>query len=186
MPPPRCSIRMSLSRKSSIGFPGTPETTELIDDAVFEQTTLRIATRRMVPTPVPSGPRIRAPKRKKNGGLNRSRMVMFVMLTSSSSAPSTDSSANPWQPSNTQFAIVMFLKPPLDSVPNLMRPVRGTFDSVPKCLKLPSSTLPSSKSPLTTQFAIVTLSVARAWPSAYELFRQIPSSQGEFTVQFET
>ena len=38
-------------------------------------------------------------------------------------APSTVSSAKPRQPSNTQLEMVMFLKPPLDSVPHLMRPV---------------------------------------------------------------
>src|SRR5205807_2711089 len=33
---------------------------------------------------------------------------------------------------------------------------------------------------------MVTISVARAYPSANELFKQIPSSHGEFTLQFET
>ena len=33
---------------------------------------------------------------------------------------------------------------------------------------------------------MVTFSVARAYPSANELFGQIPSSHGEFTVQFDT
>ena len=50
-------------------------------------------------------------------------MVMLVMAMSSSRAPSTVSSARPWQPSKTQLETVMFLKPPFDSVPNLMRPV---------------------------------------------------------------
>src|ERR1700758_1727323 len=33
---------------------------------------------------------------------------------------------------------------------------------------------------------MVTISVARAYPSANELFRQMPSSHGEFTEQFDT
>src|ERR1041385_8249901 len=40
--------------------------------------------------------------------------------------------------------------------------------------------------PLTEQFVIVTFSVARANPSAYELFKTIASSFGELTLQFET
>ena len=80
----------------------------------------------------------------------------------------------------------MFLKPPLDSVPNLMRPVLGTLKVGSKRVKVPSSIAPSSKLPLTKQFVIVTRSVARAKPSPYELFRQIASSQGELILQLET
>ena len=50
-------------------------------------------------------------------------MAMPVKVMSSTIAPSTDSSAKPWQLSKTQLEMVMFLKPPLDSVPSLMRPV---------------------------------------------------------------
>src|SRR5215469_10819375 len=111
---------------------------------------------------------------------------MLVMLTSSISAPSTLSIASPLHPSNTQFETVMFLNPPFDSVPNLIRPVRKAFASSASRVHVPSSIRPSSKLPLTRQFVIVTISVARAYPSANELFRQIASSQGEFTEQFDT
>ena len=70
-----------------------------------------------------------------------SRIVMLLMETSSSDPPSTSSSASPWQKSKTQLEMVMFLNPPLDSVPNLMRPGRG---SCPVRLKVPSRKLPSS------------------------------------------
>ena len=107
------------------------------------------------------------------------------MVMSSKMAPSTVSSAKPWHFSKTQFDIVMFLNPPFDSVPNLMRPVPQPplrFIS----FHVPSSTLPSSYPPVTKQLEMVTFSVARASPSAYELLGTMPSSQGEFTVQLET
>ena len=43
------------------------------------------------------GPRSRAPSLMKIGELQTSRMVMLLIVTSSSSAPSTDSSARPRQ-----------------------------------------------------------------------------------------
>ena len=98
-------------------------------ESELEHTMLLISTRRKAPTGTPSGPRMRAPRRRKIGAEVMSRMVMLVMVTSSSSPPSTVSSASPWQPSNTQLEMVMFLNPPFDSVPNLMRPVRVTLVS---------------------------------------------------------
>ena len=91
--------------------------------AALEQTMLLMITRRMTPTGTPSGPRMRLPSRMKMGEFETSRMLMLVMVTSSSNPPSTDSRARPRQKSNTQLETVMFLNPPLDSVPNLMRPV---------------------------------------------------------------
>src|SRR3954453_24216448 len=101
----------------------------MIDDnfvGAFQHTTLLMMTRRSVPTLVESsGPRRREPRRMKIGELPMSRMVMLVIATSSSNAPSTDSNASPRQYEKVQLEIVMFLKPPLDSVPNLIRPVPG-------------------------------------------------------------
>lgn len=57
----------------------------------------------------PRGPLIRLPKRIKMGRSTTSRIVTFVMETSSSNAPSTVSSANPRQWSKTQFEMAMFL-----------------------------------------------------------------------------
>src|SRR2546423_1803730 len=74
----------------------------------------------------------------------------------------------------------MFLKPPFDSVPNLMRPVPGPFPS----LNVPSRTEPTSY-PLTWQFVMVMFSHGRGSPSAYVLLGQIPSSLGELTVQLD-
>ena len=74
-------------------------------------------------SPVPFGPRSRAPSLRKIGQLIMSRIVRFVTVKSSSSAPSTVSRHSPWQPSKTQFEIVTFLNPPFDSVPHLIRPV---------------------------------------------------------------
>jgi hypothetical protein len=51
--------------------------------------------------------------------------------------------AKPWQPSKTQFETVMFLNPPFDSVPNLMRPVRYAFSSDGSNLQVASSSVPS-------------------------------------------
>ena len=67
------------------------------------------------------------PASRKSARLYTSRIVMFVQVTSSTIAPSTLSIASPLHPSNTQFETVMFLNPPFDSVPNLIRPVRPTF-----------------------------------------------------------
>ena len=50
------------------------------------------------------------------GSSNTSYYVLYATV-------STDSRARPRQKSNTQLETVMFLNPPLDSVPNLMRPV---------------------------------------------------------------
>ena len=72
-----------------------------------------------------------------------SRMVMLVIAMSSSSAPSTVSSARPWQPSKTQLETVMFLKPPFDSVPSLMRPVPPTLPGASNFFQVPSRTVPS-------------------------------------------
>ena len=51
----------------------------------------------------------------------------------------------------TQFEIVMFLKPPFDSVPNLIRPVGPSRSGARSCvrLKVPSRNEPTSK-PLTS------------------------------------
>src|SRR5580698_8697385 len=80
-------------------------------------------TRFSMPTGTPAGPRIRLPRRRNNGVLVQSRIVTPVKVISSRSAPSTLSSAKPRQPSKTQLEMVMFLKPPFDSVPHLIRPV---------------------------------------------------------------
>ena len=81
----------------------------------------------------------------KMGPATRSRIVVFVMAKSSRSAPSSDSSAYPQQPSKTQLEIVTLMKPPFDSVPHLMRPVRGTRNSGANFLKVPSRTAPVRK-----------------------------------------
>ena len=51
----------------------------------------------------------------------------------------------------------MFLKPPFDSVPNLMRPVRGMRSPAGIGFKVPSSTEPSAKLPVTRQLVMVTI-----------------------------
>jgi hypothetical protein len=80
----------------------------------------------------------------------------------------------------------MFLNPPLDSVPNLMRPVGPSLSGAASCvvLNVPSRNVPRSN-PDTCEFVMVTFSVARLNPSAYELFKTIASSFGEFTNEFE-
>ncbi len=131
---------MSLIFTSSIGCPGIPAKIELIALGAPLAQTSDIAqndSAAIFPTATPSGPRIRAPSRIKIGAPYTSRIVMLVHVTSSITAPSTDSIASPQHPSNTQFEIVMFLNPPFDSVPNLIRPVRGTFASVGKSLERP-------------------------------------------------
>ncbi len=64
-------------------------------DSELEQTTLLIVMRRSTPMGTPPGPRMRLPRRRKMGAETMSRIVMFVMETSSSSPPSTVSSAKP-------------------------------------------------------------------------------------------
>ena len=73
-----------------------------------------------------------------------SRIVMLLIVTSSRFAPSTVSSARPWLPSNVQLVIVMFLKPPLLSVPNLMRPKMCPAASGPRFFQVPANTDPTS------------------------------------------
>src|ERR1017187_5174421 len=79
-------------------------------------------TRRMEPTGVPSGARIRLPSRRKMGALETSRMVMLDIAMSSICAPSTDSRARPRERSKTTLEMTMLRKSPSDSVPILMRP----------------------------------------------------------------
>ena len=59
----------------------------------------------------------------KIGLLPHSRIVRLATAIPSMLPPSTASNARPRQWSKTQLAIVMFLNPPEDSVPHLMRPV---------------------------------------------------------------
>jgi hypothetical protein len=100
-----------------------------------------------VPTLVPAGPRNLAPSLRKNGALRMSRMVTPAKVMSSIGPPSTVSSAKPRQVSNTQLVIVMFLNPPFDSVPHLIRPV-GCPALASVRLKVPSSIAPSAKPPV--------------------------------------
>src|ERR1700744_4825007 len=128
---------------SSIEPPGMPVRMEPGMGALKHERLL-ISTRRIVPTFVLSfGPRRRAPRRIKIGPLYKSRMVVFVIVKSSSSAPSTLSNAYPRHPSKTQFEIVTLMNPPLDSVPHLIRPVYPECTSDGNFLKVPSSTVPS-------------------------------------------
>jgi len=85
--------------------------------------------RRSFPISRSAGPRIRAPIRRKNGVFDTSRTVMLLIVMSSSSPPSTVSSARPRQRSKIMFEIAMLRKPPLDSVPNLIRPVGPSVTS---------------------------------------------------------
>src|ERR1700722_3444367 len=114
------------------------------------------------------------------------RMVILLTATSSSGPPSTVSSASPRQLSKTQLLILIFLKPPLDSVPNLIRPVgpSGCNFEINTGSHVPSSNMPTIY-PLTWQLVIGTFSVGLNIPSAKQLFRQMPSSYGELTVQLE-
>src|SRR5215469_6790127 len=112
-------------------------------DALLEEKMFEMFKRRMLPKGTPSGPRIRDPSRRKIGDATVPRMVMFEMVTSSICAPSTLRIVIPMQPSKTQFEIVMFLKPPFDSVPNLMRPLRSTSEVGGNRLNEASSTAPS-------------------------------------------
>src|ERR1700731_2692557 len=103
-----------------------------------------------VPTGTPDGPRIRRPRRKNIGVLAQSLIVTPVKVMSSRIAPSTVSNAKPRQPSNTQLEIVMFLKPPFDSVPHLMRPVGLVIlESACQRFQGPSRVVPSSYAPVT-------------------------------------
>src|SRR5215469_7323633 len=159
---------------------------EHISDDELEETIFEILTRRIAPIGTPAGPRMRDPRRIKIGEATVSRIVIFEMLTSSMTAPSTLKIAKPKHPSKTQFAIVIFLKPPFDSVPNLIRPFRSISALGGKRLKVPSRSEPSSKLPLTMQSLMVIISAARAKPSAKELFRHIASSHGALTLQCDT
>ena len=71
-----------------------------------------------------------------------SRIVMFDIAMSSTMAPSAVSRAMPFEPSMTQFEIEMLRKPPLDSVPHLMRPLCGAMPSG-NFFHVPAMTLPS-------------------------------------------
>jgi len=72
-------------------------------------------------------------------------MARLVIVMSSMNPPSTLSRARPRLYSNTQFEIVTFRKPPLDSVPYLMRPVGPPLVYVrTDRWRVPSSRVPSS------------------------------------------
>src|SRR5579863_7408397 len=116
---------------------------EQICEDPLEETMLEIFTRLTLPTGTPAGPRMRDPSRRKMGDATVPLIVMFEMVTSSICAPSTLRMATPKQPSKTQFEMVMFLNPPFDSVPNLMRPLRSTSEVGGKRLNEASSTAPS-------------------------------------------
>lgn len=62
-------------------------------------------------------------------------MLMFSMMP-----PSTSSKANPLQLRKVQLAMVTLRKPPVDSVPNLIRPIPPRLGS-----NLPASSAPSLK-----------------------------------------
>jgi hypothetical protein len=92
--PPAVSTKMFESLTSSIAEPGIPLRMELMRMGALWQLRLLMRMRLSVPTLVVSlGPRRRAPRRMKSGPEMRSRMVVLVMVMSSSSAPSTVSSA---------------------------------------------------------------------------------------------
>src|SRR6185437_4226956 len=152
---------------SSIGALGMPLRMEQIDRGALWHTRLSIRMRFTVPTLVLSfGPRSRAPRRRKIGPVPRSRMVVLVMATSSSSAPSTDSRAYPKHPSKIQLEMAILMNPPFDSVPHLIRPVPYGRILGSNFLKVPSSIVPNSYHPLTQQLAIVMFLVGRAYPRA--------------------
>src|SRR6266567_1445928 len=85
---------MSCKARSWISWPGIPLMMQPNREELLEHMTLLMFTRCRVPGRVVSaGPRKRAPRRRKIGADTISRMVMLVIATSSSSAPSTVSSA---------------------------------------------------------------------------------------------
>ena len=76
-------------------------------------------------------------------------MTRLFTVTSSMIPPSTLSIASPLQWSNTQLVMAIRRKPPLDSVPNLMRPVGVGPCFSSKRLRVPSRKVPSWKPPVT-------------------------------------
>ena len=135
---------------SSIDAPGTPLIMEEYRLSAFHTLMSLIRIRFMVPMGVPSGLRIRAPRRRKIGALTIFLMVILLITMSSRWPPSTVSSASPRQCSKIQLVRTMLRKPPLLSVPSLMRPVRYPWSGAcgSSSCQLPSSTLPLSN-PLT-------------------------------------
>src|SRR5665213_1023850 len=127
-----------------------PESSDDVDEAELCDTMLEIITRRNVPgRSVSLGFRLRRFRRKKNGASIVSRIAIFEIATSSMYAPSEDSSEIPFDPSHTQFEIVRLRKPPFDSVPHLMRPLRDTRKSSANFFHVPAITLPNSYVPVT-------------------------------------
>src|SRR3984885_6680407 len=108
---------MLLILTSSIGWPAMPAIMEQISEDPLEETMLEMFTRLMLPTGTPAGPRIRAPRRRKIGDATVPLMVTFEM--------------------------VMFLNPPFDPVPSLMRPLRSTSEDDGNRWNEASSTAPS-------------------------------------------
>src|SRR5580658_1196686 len=95
-------------------------------------------------------------------------IVMFSMIP-----PSTSSSAKPRQLRNVQLLTEQLRKPPVASVPNLIRPVFDLLGFI-----VPSSNVPSAK-PETWQLLMVRFSVRTLRPRAKVLFGHRPSSLGE-------
>src|SRR5579885_60220 len=100
-----------------------PEKTGAEDEAELWLTRFETRIRRTVQKRrVSFGFRLRRFRRRKSGASTISRIVLPVMLMSSSKAPSELSSEIPLHPSMTFPEIVMLRNPPLDSVPHLIRP----------------------------------------------------------------
>src|SRR6185312_6259356 len=124
-------------------LPGMPLMIEGYSADAFELTMLLTNIRFITPGVIPCGPRILDPSRKNKGECTTPRIVMLVIAMSSTCAPSTVSSAKPRQLSKMQLEIVIFLQPPLDSVPHLILPI-GARKPIGYCmrLKVPSSNVP--------------------------------------------
>jgi hypothetical protein len=84
IPPPKMWAKIS-----STAWPGTPLIIEGISFSGPEHVRLLIRTRLSVPIGISTGPRIRAPRRRKIGALRMSRMVTPTTVMSSMIPPST-------------------------------------------------------------------------------------------------
>jgi hypothetical protein len=114
------------------------------------------------------------------------RIVILVIVTSSNNPPSTVSKAKPLGIIRHTIGDRYVLKSSIGLGSNLILPVVLLSEyRLYSLLNVPSSKVPSSY-PLTWQLVMITFRLPLQNRKENELFKHIPSSNGEFTVQLET
>lgn len=104
-----------------------------------------------------------------------------------SSAPSTDSSANPRDRSKTMWRMVTVSRPLVPSVPNLTRPVGPSRSvAISLCVEYTLSRTEPASYPLTVSCSMRIFLEIRNRPAPNEPFMTMASSVSELNTEFRT